>query len=296
MWRLAIALLLGAGQFAQSPRANLLLRASYDRAFQTPAIENLLLASSSSLDSLNDTVVRLPVQPSPGDFIEAGLSKRLFPRARLDVTQYERRMRNFADDDVLLNTGVSFPIAFERAEIHGTELKLEIPRWGAWSGFASYSYMRGTGFLPITGGLLLGDDADPAPGSTNTFPISQDQRHTVRGRLAWQPSDRVWLAIATAYGSGLPVEFDGDPVQALAQYGPRIISQVDFENGRIRPSASLDAALGVIAHKAERRQVRVQANVVNLTDRLNVINFAGLFSGTALAPPRTFGVRVQVEF
>jgi hypothetical protein len=40
----------------------------------------------------------------------------------------------------------------------------------------------------------------------------------------------------------------------------------------------------------------VQANVVNLTNRLNVINFAGLFSGTALAPPRTFGVRAQVEF
>jgi len=27
-----------------------------------------------------------------------------------------------------------------------------------------------------------------------------------------------------------------------------------------------------------------------------VINFAGLFSGTALAPPRTFGLRAQVEF
>ena len=36
--------------------------------------------------------------------------------------------------------------------------------------------------------------------------------------------------------------------------------------------------------------------VVNLTNRLNVINFAGLFSGTAFAPPRTFGVRAQVEF
>jgi hypothetical protein len=35
---------------------------------------------------------------------------------------------------------------------------------------------------------------------------------------------------------------------------------------------------------------------VNLTDRLNVINFAGLFSGTALAPPRSFGVRVQFDF
>lgn len=278
------------------PRADLVLRASYDRAFQTPAIENLLLASSPALDSLNDNVVRLSVRPSPGDFFEAGLSKRLFSVARLDVTQYERRVHEFADDDVLLNTGVSFPIAFDRAEIHGTEVKWEIPRWGAWSGFASYSYMRGTGFLPITGGLLLGDDAASALTSTSAFPISQDQRHTMRGRVAYQLSNRAWVAMAASYGSGLPVEFSGDPAQALEQYGARIVSRVDFEAGRVRASASLDAAGSVTLLKTARQQVRMQANVVNLTNRLNVINFAGLFSGTALAPPRSVGVRIYLEF
>src|SRR5262249_7197498 len=117
------------------PRANLVLRGSYDRAFQTPPIENLVLASSPTLDTLNETRVRLPVRPSLGHFVEAGLSKRLFSVARVDVTQYARRMDNFADDDLLLNTGVSFPVAFDHAEIHGTELKLDVPRWGAWSGF-----------------------------------------------------------------------------------------------------------------------------------------------------------------
>ncbi len=48
--------------------------------------------------------------------------------------------------------------------------------------------------------------------------------------------------------------------------------------------------------KSNRQQLRVQANVVNLTDRLNVINFAGLFSGTALAPPRSVAVRLQFDF
>jgi len=281
---------------AWSPRGDFVLRASYDRAFQTPAIENLLLASSPTLDSLNDSVARLLVQPSLGHFFEVGLSKRLFSAARIDVTQYERRVNDFADDDVLLNTGVSFPTAFDRAEIHGTELKLEVPRWGAWSGFASYAFMRGTGFLPITGGLLLGDDAAAALTSTGAFPISQDQRHTIRGRIAYQMSNRAWVALAASYGSGLPVEFSGVPAQALEQYGVRIISQVDFEAGRVRPSASLDAAGSVILFKTRRQQGRLQANVINLTDRLNVINFAGLFSGTALAPPRSFGVRVHVEF
>src|SRR5262245_15431367 len=278
------------------PRADLVLRASYDRAFQTPAIENLLLASSPTVDTLNHTVVRVPVRPSYGHFFEAGVSKRLFSIARVDVTQFSRRMTNFADDDLLLNTGVSFPIAFERAEIRGTEIKLDAPSMGSWSGFVSYSNLRGTGFLPMTGGLLLGDDAASALTSTDAFPISQDQRHTVRGRIAYQLSERAWVAMAVSYGSGLPVEVVGDSAQAVEQYGARIVEQVDFENGRVHPSASIDTAFSVILLKTDRKRLRIQANVVNLTNRLNVINFAGLFSGTALAPPRSLGVRLQVEF
>lgn len=94
----------------------------------------------------------------------------------------------------------------------------------------------------------------------------------------------------------MPVEFDGNPAQALAQYGPRIVRQVDFDEGQVSPSMSIDAAFSAVLFKTEREAVRVQANVVNLTNRLNVITFAGLFSGTAIAPPRSFGVRLQLGF
>ena len=38
------------------------------------------------------------------------------------------------------------------------------------------------------------------------------------------------------------------------------------------------------------------ADVLNLANRLRVINFAGVFSGTALAPPRSVAVRIQAGF
>jgi hypothetical protein len=50
--------------------------------------------------------------------------------------------------------------------------------------------------------------------------------------------------------------------------------------------------MGLDVWKREKRSVRFQADVVNLTNRLNVINFAGLFSGTALAAPRMASARV----
>jgi outer membrane cobalamin receptor len=292
-------------QSAVSPRlgaayywkpADMVFHASYDRVFQTPAIENLLLASSSAVDVLNDTVLRLPVKPSTGNFYEAGFSKGLFGKLRIDANYFRRNVANFADDDVFLNTGVSFPIAFQSAQIRGIETKLEIPRWGRVSGFLSYSNQIGTGYLPVAGGLFLGDNAVGALGLTGGFPITQDQRNTARARFRYQATRRAWIALGGLYGSGLPVEFAGDPSTALAQYGQRIVDRVNFDRGRVRPSFSLDASLGVDLIQHEKTGLHFQADVMNLTNRLNVINFAGLFSGTALASPRSFGLRLTAEF
>jgi outer membrane cobalamin receptor len=278
------------------PAADVALRASYDRAFQTPAVENLLLASSPALEALSEHVVRLPVRPSRGHFYEAGVSKGLFRRARLDASFFERTMLDAADDDLLLNTGVSFPIAFRRADIHGVEIKLDLPRWNALSGSVSYGYMRGSGVLPITGGLFLGDEATALIDSVERFPVSQDQRQTWRGRVTYQLPRSAWVTLASAYGSGLPFEFAGDRAAAIAQYGERIVDRVDFDTGRVGPSFSLDASAGFILVQRARQSLRLQVDVRNVTNRLTVINFAGLFSGTALAPPRSVAVRAQVDF
>jgi hypothetical protein len=277
-------------------KADVVFHASYDRVFQTPAVENILLASSSAVDALNDTVLRLPVRPSLGNFYEAGLSKGLFGKLRLDANYFRRNVDNFADDDVFLNTGVSFPVAFQHAEIAGLEAKLAIPRWGRVSGFLSYSNQRGTGYLPVVGGLFLGDNASGALDLRGGFPITQDQRNTARARFRYQAMRRAWVAVGGTYGSGLPVEFDADRDTALAQYGPRIVDRVNFDRGRVRPSFSLDASAGIDLIDHENRKLRFQFDAQNLTDRLNVIDFAGLFSGTALGSPRSFGLRLTAEF
>jgi outer membrane cobalamin receptor len=278
------------------PGADLVLRASYDRAFQTPAVENLLLASSPDVDSLSENVVRLPVPSSLGNFYEVGVSKALSGTARVDASYFRRSMSNFADDDLLLNTGVSFPMAFRHAEITGAEFKLGVPRWRAISGFASYAWLRGVADLPITGGLLLGDDVATLLTSTERFPVSQDQRHTVRGRLSYQVTPSIWVALAASYGSGLPFEFTGESAEAIEQYGQSIVDRVDLETGRVRPSFSLDASSGLVVAKGSKLSIRLQGDVKNLTNQLTVINFAGLFSGTALGAPRSVAVRLQAGF
>ena len=82
----------------------------------------------------------------------------------------------------------------------------------------------------------------------------------------------------------------------MEQWGQRVVDRVNFETGRVRPSASFDASAGIALTKSAKRAVRLQAELRNLTNRLDVINFAGLFSGTALAAPRSIAVRVRAVF
>ncbi len=277
------------------PEKNLVLRAAYDRAFQTPAIENLLLASTDEFERLGAETARLPVPTSHGNFFEAGLSKAIGGRARIDLTTYNRRMTDVADDDLLLNTGVSFPIAFRRANIYGAEAKLEFRPSNTLFGFVAYSYMHGIGELPVTGGLFLGEDTGELQ-STEHFALTQDQRHTIRARATYQFSPSAWIAIAGAYGSGLPFEdFNGTAEDAAEQFGQKVVDRVNFETGRVRANASLDIVAGMTLTKTDKHALRLQAEVRNLTNRFDVINFAGLFSGTALAAPRSFAVKVRFD-
>ncbi len=279
------------------PKLDLVLHASYDRIFQTPSAKNILLSSSPEVVSLSDLVLRLPVAPSHGDYYEVGLSKGFFGEMKLDANVFSRRVNNFADDDQLLSTAVSFPIAFDKAYIYGLEGKIEIPHWRRINGFVSYSYSVGSAYLPITGGLFLGNDATSALRQlTGRFWVSQDQRETVRSRVRYQFTDRVWGGIGAEYGSGLPFAFAGTEQEALAQYSQQVVDRINFDKGRVRPALSVGASLGADIRRTEKLTVRIQADVENINNRLNVIDFGGLFSGNAIGPPRSFALRLTSSF
>lgn len=291
----AVSPRLGIARYIQN--ADLVLHTSFDRVFQTPAFENILLSSSPEVVALNPNVLRLPVPPSHGDYYEVGLTKGFFHQFKLDANYFVRRFDNFADDDLLLNTSISFPISFRKGDIYGAEAKVELPHWRGFSGFASYSYMVGSVHLPVTGGLFLGSDATSALNNVNgRFWDSQDQRNTLRTRFRYQFVPRAWVAFGGEYGSGLPVEFDGTQQQAIAQYGQQIVDRVNLALGRVKPSLSMDASVGADLWRKDNRALRVQADIQNLNNRLNLINFAGLFSGTSIAPPRSYALRLEAAF
>jgi hypothetical protein len=276
------------------PSAGLVLHFSYDRVFQTPSFENILLSSSTAATTLDTISLQLSVQPSEGNYFEAGLSKAFFKKVRIDANYFDRRVNNYADDDQIDNTTISFPISFEKAIIYGAEAKLEVQESHGFSGFLSYSYEVGNAWFPVTGGLFLGDDAEiPTSGH---FPDSQDQRNTVRGRVRYQVVPRLWIAGGIQYDSGLPFDFEGSEDDALAQYGAQVVSRVNFAAGRISPSFQINASAGADILKSDRLKMQLQLDGENLTNVLDVIDFGGLFSGNAIGPSRSFALRLKTEF
>jgi hypothetical protein len=165
--------------------------------------------------------------------------------------------------------------------------------------------MHGTASSPVTGGLFIqGGEAAELRGVVERFPITQDQRNTLAAQIRIEPYRRVWLITGIRYGSGLPVELeededeeeDGDDEEHANAIPQAILDKVNFDRGRIRPNFSLDFGLGVRLWERDARYMTMHLDVRNATDRLNVINFSGLFSGTALAPGRQITFQIKTRF
>jgi hypothetical protein len=115
--------------------------------------------------------------------------------------------------------------------------------------------MVGNVWFLVTGGLFLGDDADAALSqTTGHFPDSQDQGNTARTRFQYQAARRMWLAASASYGSGLPFDYGGTEAAALAEYGPAVISRINFDRGRIKPLLAVSASLELDLYKSEKTQ------------------------------------------
>jgi outer membrane receptor for Fe3+-dicitrate len=278
------------------PTIGLNIHASYDRIFQTPSFENILLASSPAAEAIDTSVpaVQLPVQPSRGNYYELGATKAFFGKLRLDANMFRRQVSNYADDSQILSTGISFPIAFDHAILYGAEAKLQLVEWKGFSGFASYSYIVGNAWFPVTGGLFLGDNAiNP---TTGHFPDSQDQRNTVRARFRYQVVPRLWVALGCDYNTGLPFQPDLTPQQYAAEYGQVVVNHLNFNRNRISPYFTQNASLGVDLYQRENRSVRFQADAQNLSNTLELIDFGGLFSGNAIGPARQYSFRLVTSY
>lgn len=288
------------------PQSRTVLRASYNRLFQPPPIENILLASSemaaavSPLVALNGERGVELIRPDKQHVFEAGLQQQLGPWFRLDLAAYHKVVRNMGDKDQFFDTGVILPISIFAGRVTGFETRLETQEIHGWRGFLSYANARAFGITPVNGGLFLGEAVESLETPGLRFPNDHDQRNSGQFQVMHtHHRSGVWAAFGGRHDSGYPVHLEGDSGAAdflKRGFDPRLLQEVDFERGRVRPRTLLNFSVGLDRPLNDRVVLRAQFDIQNLTDEFFLFNFESVFSGTHVGPPRAYSVRLSFHF
>lgn len=284
---------------------DLVVRASYNRNYQTPPNENLLLSNSEAAGQLAPDSVRLAlggatraIQPEQQDVFEAGTQFSLAGRVTIDGAVYRKLSRDQQDNNNFFDTGIIFPTTLARLRVTGVEARATLLPVRGLSGSLSVTSSRAIATPPFTGGLFLGQEAVDLL-SAGPFPIDHDQRLSLHATAGYAPAGPWWLSATARHDSGL-VANPSDPAEVAADPDfADLLPYVNLTGGtaRVRPRTIVDVATGLdFTGASGRRTWGLQVQATNLTNRTALYNFQSVFVGTRLVQPRTFSVRLIRHF
>jgi outer membrane receptor for Fe3+-dicitrate len=287
-------------------RTQTVLRFSYNRLFQPPPVENLLLAGSTEAARLSplavvtgDATVR-PVLPDKEHTFEIGLQQQLTKFARLTVSAYNKQIRNFSDKDQFFDTGVIFPLSIFAGRVNGIEARIDTADWRGLSGFISYANSRSFGVTPINGGLFLGEAVTTLDNPGLRFPNDHDQRNSGQFQVNYSNKRTGWwTGFGGRYDSGVPVDVEpGTTLEEFVAQGfdSRLFREIDFQRGRVKPRTVFSLSTGVDLFRKERVSISAAFDAQNVTNRLYLYNFESVFSGTHIGPPRLLDATLTLKF
>ncbi len=281
------------------PQTRTTLRASFNRLFQPPQVDNLLLSSSEEARRLSPFTTAMngggaDIRPEQLSAYEAGFAQDFGGWVRLDAVYWWRNFHNAGDPNVFFNTTIIFPNSVAKGFSRGVDVRLDVPERRGLSGWLSYTNMRILQTGPLNGGLFLTDEVIEIGGGTKFIP-DQDQRNTGAFGILYQhqPSGLL-LSLSGRHESGVPLEVEEDRLAEL-QSAPGA-ELVNFERGRVKPRTTFDFAAGVNLFKRERVLVTAQFNILNLADKLFAYNFGNPFEGTHFGYGRRFSGGLKIEF
>jgi outer membrane receptor protein involved in Fe transport len=277
------------GMAYRIPNSTTTLRASYDRFFQPPQAENLLLGSSEEARALSPFAEAgaggEDLQPERQTAIEAAVNQTLPRGMRADVSYWRRAIDNPADPNVLFGTTLIFPNTVARGRAAGVDVRLELPRSRGLSAFLSYTNSRVVQWGPVTGGLFLEEHVAEIEDGTRFTP-DHDQRNIGAFGVTYDHArSGFWLSLDGRYESGTPLEIDENNLaDLLARPGSELI---DLGRGRVRARQIYDVVSGVRLLRHKRGEFSLRAAVMNVAGQRFAYNFGNPFSGTHFGPGRT---------
>jgi len=313
------------------PGSNTVLRASYGRTMETPYNENLLLSSGLGAEVLTGTAT--PPEPGRRNQIEVGVQQSLGRFVVVDVGYFNKHTDNAYDFNVLFNTPIFFPVAWDHSRIDGFTSRVNLIEHGGFSAFVVMAHTNAIYFPPGVGGVLLEQPCD-TPGCS--FRIDHDQKFNATSNLQYvfEKKTGAWAALSWRYDSGLVSSAIGDvldlltltpaqqaaagvacngvpatPDAGFASCAPNAITASRLvvpaagqgdpltSPTRVAPRHLIDLGLGVDnLLRTQHQKLKLRFSIINLTNTEALYNFLSTFSGTHFVTPRAYQVQVGWVF
>jgi hypothetical protein len=277
------------------------LRASYNRNFQTPPNENLLLSNSEEAGRLAPASVRqalgqthVPIRPQRENVYETGIQQSLLGKATLNVSFYHKDSVDQQDNNNFFNTGIIFPVALAQIRVNGLEGRVTVPPIHGWNMTFSATHSHAVSTPPFTGGLFIGQDAVDLL-SSGPFVIDHDQKLGLQTTARYAASRAWWTSASVRYDSGLVANPSDPAAVALdADYSdllPYVL--LGQTPARVRSRTVTDVAMGYQHWRNDRKNWEVEAQISNLLNTTALYNFQSVFVGTRLIAPRAASLKLK---
>ena len=309
------------------------LRVAYARTFETPFNESLLLSSATGAGGLAQNVFGAdsePIRPGRRNQFNTGLQQAIGRRLLVDVDYFWKYTRNAYDFDVLLNSTITFPIAWHNSKLDGVTGRISTTNVHGFQAYWTFGHTRARYFPPENGGLI----SQGRPLATTVFRIDHDQAFQSTASFRYQHRNAEWISLIWRYDSGLAVtgvldvadalnltpaqqttigfSCDGvfatfaDPITSCDGTGksklltlPQIGQENDDHNvDRVKPRHVFNLGIGTdnLFHREGPRRVTASLELANLTNKVAMYNFLSTFSGTHFLQPRTVVGRIGFSF
>jgi hypothetical protein len=190
------------------------LRVAYARTFETPFNENLLLSSAAGLGGLAQSVfgsVGVPIAPGFRNQFNGGFQQAIGRYLLVDADYFWKYTHNAYDFNTLLNTTITFPIAWNNSKLDGVTGRVSTTNLKGFQAYWTFGHTRARYYPPEDGGLIF----QGAPLAAGVFRIDHDQAFQSTGVFRYQHKNAEWITLTWRYDSGLVVSGVPDAGSAL---------------------------------------------------------------------------------
>lgn len=280
------------------------LRGSYNRTYQTPPNENLLLSNSPEAAALAPQGAREQlgggfayIRPERQNVYELGVQQSISRAVSVSAAYYHKQSDDLQDNDNFLNTGIIFPTSLAKSRVNGAEGRVMFFPGRRFSASLAGTHYHVVVTPPFTGGLFLGSAAVDAL-SSGPFVIDHDQKLGLAANAVYNVTRSLWTSLTVRYDSGLvsnpsnPNEVRRDPDYAdLLEY-----VNLASDPPRVNPRTIADLAVGYTHTRDGVRKWEAAVQASNLFNSTALYNFQSIFVGTRLISPRAVSLRIRLFF